>query len=385
MVNEPSDQKKRDTSANYFTIAITLMFRIKIDTYNSTLWTAVKCWSNEFINVKIEFYEDRYRIKMTNNEKIKYFQVIQTLPLNIWGYLIIYSNSTIKYSLKPYFGYNKPQKNSTRKQNLFAQKLCQGILKSSEVEIDVFKVYDGLMLNQEIINDFYKDDDIHLKRIYSSKNSLIHHWPMSGEQPLLDIVGKQKIQLKNSNQYQVDRFGNADSAILLRNDSVFFPENWNIDSDTDGFTIMFWFNLMSLDQVIKYRNETCNLKFKIEGNRLYAEDYCFNNGIKMYNVELATLFSSVFMPGQYESNSEWNHLTIVFNKNNQNLSFYINCDLIPYIKISIKDIEGFKKEVINTQFNAKVNDMKVFNRSLEEHDIRTEMNAGLVISKNINF
>ncbi len=272
---------------------------------------------------------------------------------------------------------------TTKKQNLFVNKYCSVKLNST-LNLKNLKIFDGLMETDEILSELYRNDGVSFKGIQSFSKGLIHHWPMSGWQKGIDIVGSKNMTYLQKIEKTTDRFDKANSALLFNGGYAFLPPGVYFNPATGGFTVMFWLRLLSFNNtsqgVIAFGNgnkDTINIRFEKKENMIILET-CFD--FTCIWIKLGTLLDTLV--------NKWNHYTSVYKVDSGEVGMYLNGRLIFKGRINDSDTAAFQKVVRTDNYigtitgydnfhnlHAKVNDLKIFDQPLKTIQIRKEMNT----------
>jgi len=315
---------------------------------------------------------------------------LKASTLLTWQHISIFSNSTAVYSNLNYQSVAKlpitmVSHITAKKQNMFVNRYCSVELKST-ISLKNLKIFDGLMETDEILSELYRNDGVSFKGIQSFSKGLIHHWPMSGWQKGIDIVGSKNMTDLQKIEKTTDRFDKADSALLFNGGYAFLPPGVYFNPATGGFTVMFWLRLLSFNNtsqgVIAFGNgnkDTINIRFQKKENMIILET-CFD--FTCIWIKLGTLLDTLV--------NKWNHYTSVYETDSGEVGMYLNSRLIFKGRINDSDIAAFQKVVRTDNYigtitgydnfqnlHAKVNDLKIFDRPLKTIQIRKEMSTDL--------
>jgi hypothetical protein len=356
----------------------TFMFWTRIQSLGGTFSIVVNCYRNESILVQLNLYESKSSVVIqSSNIQIK------PIPLMTWQHITVLSNATVVYSDESDLN-AVALLNITRKQNLALVKDCVAITTSEAkgVWIKNLKVFDGPMKTHEVINEMIRNDGVSV-----FKENLIHYWPMSGENPHVDIAGGHNMTIISNVNSTEDRFDNAQSALLFNGGHAILPPGVYFNPDTGGFTIMLWIRLLSINkvqQVFKVGNGLNKARVKVSINT-HRFRCCLQ--YRCYWVDLDKGLVN-----------RWTHLTCSHYANGKDgeIRMYINGKMITTWIINDKDFQSFKKVERNDNYigqphgddqpenlHAKVNELKIFDRPLSTDQVKRAMyyEPGLVISK----
>ncbi len=203
---------------------------------------------------------------------------------------------------------------------------------------------------------------------------MIHYWPLNSN--IQDVFGGAKFFDGYNAGLRNDRFGRPLSALALN--TGFYKMSQVNYFPTGQFTIMLWLNLKSNNdwsRVIEFCGETLS----VDSISLISYDpdiqrpklvFC-NNGIE----DKIEITSALIL-------NTWNHFAISYA--NQNLTVYLNSSFVKSISTTghlnnVTRLYNFVgrgcEQSAGVQFlNGIVDELKIFNKSLNKKEIGFEMN-----------
>ena len=202
-----------------------------------------------------------------------------------------------------------------------------------------------------------------------NNKGLVNYWPISGS--TIDVINAKDMTIVGNCRLIEDRFGNPDSAILIElGGYATIPSGIYFDPETGGFTIMVWIKLLSLDYHkiiidVALGRDKDNIWFGFPPST--TQPYFFinnnNNIVRFTNPTGIELY-------------EWSHLTLAVNGDIAKL--YIDGELsglqtgIAYRKIE-RTSNFIGGDNWGNRIHAVIDDLKIFNRGLDQSDIQSEM------------
>jgi len=352
----------------------TFMFWTRIQSSGGTFSIVVNCHRNESILVQLNLYESGSSVVIQHlNIQIK------PIPLMTWQHITVLSNATVVYSDESDLN-AVALLNITRKQNLALIKDCVAITTSEAKDVGIknFKVFDGPMETDEIINEMIRNDGVSV-----FKENLIHYWPMSGGHPQVDIAGGHNMTIIGNVHSIEDRLGNPQSALLFNGGHAILPPGVYFDPATGGFTIMLWIRLLSFNNIQQVIN--------VGKGRVRVS-------INTHRFRCCLQYKCYWVDSDRGLVDKWTHLTCLHYANGKDgeIRMFINGKLITTWIINDRDFQSFKKVQSNENYigqphgddppqnlHAKVNELKIFDRPLSTDQVKKAMyyEPGLIISK----
>jgi len=186
---------------------------------------------------------------------------------------------------------------------------------------------------------------------------------MSGRDPLVDLIGGKVITTIGNFLTTVDRFGNADSALLYNHGFASIPGVFS-DVNKEGFTIMFWVKIMSISnewpQLLSFNTNQDNYMdfgFFAFTSRLYFRS-------ELYELRFITNEAVAF--------NTWTHVAICVN--DTEVSAYFN-GLLVSISDSTKSFLNYLDQLENRIYtvNIELDDLKLFDGPTHVNEIISEM------------
>jgi hypothetical protein len=211
---------------------------------------------------------------------------------------------------------------------------------------------------------------------------LVNYWPI--EDSTTDIVSGKNMTLVLNAALTADRFGNLNSAVKFSSGYATLPDGVYFESSTKGYTIMFWFYLLELNDkqiLFNFGNYTTdNIQFILLSQNLYLQ--ILNSFVEFYYIS---------SPLCKVNQKQWTHLTITFNSGMLNI--YVN-GVVCLSKISfmfssnIMRFNNYVGKSINNDgglLNGVIDELKIFDRPLSVDEIAYEKNRQPPIKLSIKF
>lgn len=204
----------------------------------------------------------------------------------------------------------------------------------------------------------------------SNKNSgLVHFWPIWGNAN--DVTGDANVTNGKIIEFINDRFGNAFSAMRLNKTCHKIPDGVYVSGD---FTISFWvrgYKFGIFDEILNLGPERTEQHFYISLTNSVREGN-FSIGIYKDSENVSSLFTNKLL-----QLGKWEYLT--FTLNNLTMSSYLNGVLIAEKNFDIipSNINRTNNSIGRENNESGVYDLdeiKIFNRALDENEILLEMN-----------
>ena len=208
--------------------------------------------------------------------------------------------------------------------------------------------------------------------------SITNYWSFSGS--TVDIVGGMNLTIKLNGHYDVDRFGDGNSALYLNKGYATAPSGVYFDCAV-GYTIMTWIKLIGTGyypRILDFSNG-------------YMHDsvlLCFTGGTSSF-MSLTSKIDNTWNPFA-PSNAPltlgvWTHVAATVNSIATNL--YINGKLTgtsnggtcASVCRSLCKIGRSGNYPTQTDLNAVLDELKIFNRVLNQTEISNEMLIKLAV------
>lgn len=234
--------------------------------------------------------------------------------------------------------------------------------------IDSFETITESFTIEETITDVTNQIDYLL-----INNSLIHHWPFDGD--VNDIVGGANLTDGYNFNFTFDRFMNATSSVRLNDGYLLAPSD--IDYFPKGkFSILAWIRIHEYkcwSRLIDFGDGPANntiyivLSYETIGTQrfaLWTEPEFFNSVDSIQNMTLG----------------EWHHIAATYE--NQLMTMYIDGFLIGErlvnrdmnVKKRTNNYIGKSNWFADEYANVDIDDMKIFDRALNQNEVNFEMN-----------
>jgi hypothetical protein len=178
------------------------------------------------------------------------------------------------------------------------------------------------------------------------------------------LIGGKVITTIGNFLTTVDRFGNADSALLYNHGFASLPEGVFFELNKEGFTIMFWVKIMSMT------NEWPQLlSFNIEQDN-YMDFGFFACTSRLYF--RSELYGLDFVTNEAVAFNTWTHVAICVNYTEA--SAYFN-GLIVSFSDSTEEILNRLAELKNRiqTVNLELDDLKLYDGPTHVNEIISEM------------
>lgn len=193
---------------------------------------------------------------------------------------------------------------------------------------------------------------------------MIHYWSFNGNLTR-DEIGKANL-LNGLNTILIkDRLGKPNSALGLKNGYIKIPSGIYFDCD---FTITLWIKLISIGsytQILSFGN----------GNDNDNVNLFLNDGIITLEISSQKNIPSFTLATSNVKINEWTHVAVVLNGNNSRI--YYDSSLMAF-SFSLIDPPKYVIRKLNfigdleRNFEIYYDEIKVFNRALNQYDIEKE-------------
>ncbi len=187
-----------------------------------------------------------------------------------------------------------------------------------------------------------------------------------------------------------DRYNESNSALNFNGSSnyIIINDNDMLDLNND-FSISAWIYANSFSGISSIVNKHDNFS--------QFDGYCFGvwkvSNNYLINCQGAPSYGSMTYPNTSGKVNlfEWINLTTTYSKNSRVLKYYINGNLIDSLVVDFSSIGNTKWPLIigalgtpgnmNWYFNGKIDDVGIWNKALESHEINDLINSNKSISK----
>ena len=221
-----------------------------------------------------------------------------------------------------------------------------------------------------------------------------NYWPIAGS--TIDVIGQMNMEIQLNGQLTTDRFGNADSALKLSKGYASVPPAVYFDPATGGFTFMSWVKIISVNSYQRI------FDFGLGPNADNIMITCDGQSLNLrFDTYLSGAIMGVFYFPQIELN-KWYHIAVSVSGSTATLfldgvkqgeksgnEMKVQSLLFDLIFIFLNFLKGYQYRAIertknyfgksnwnsNGLFDGVLDDVKIFNRSLNAFEIGYEMNV----------
>ena len=195
-------------------------------------------------------------------------------------------------------------------------------------------------------------------------SGLINYWPFGGS--LKDVVGGKDLLIQLNGAFSQDNFGKNQSALWLNSGYALAPAGIYFDCTTYGYTIMLWIKLITFG--------SGNLRILSFYNSGYANRVYIYYSASSGELKINGITSNFFL-----NLGTWTHITVTANANTNVI--YVNGQQTNYGESSCGT--GVKRTFCNigrsetypgdTDLNAFLDELKIFNRPLSPIEVTAEI------------
>ena len=239
--------------------------------------------------------------------------------------------------------------------------------------LDELKIFNRVLGSAEILSEMnktqpYETITASLLNVFAPPAAytlgLTNYWPFSGN--TADVVSGMNLTIQSNGQYDLDRFGNSNSALYLNQGWATAPAGLYFDCNI-GYTIMLWVKLISMGsgnpRIFDFFNSPNNNRILIVYDPVTGKVGTMN-GFSTSSIVLAT---GVWKHVALTSTSTTN---IIYINGQQVFSTAVTCATVPTSKCFIGRSDCYPSD---SDINAVYDELKIFNRTFTAGQITAEM------------